>query len=212
MSNAPLRDRRTRLPRRARHPASHGCVRVSNAAMAGSGPKASRRSARRWSIEPRFQAAAFPRPTIRVKTAVVTSTLALSGNDRRVPVTVRNRICIAAAAGMLAIGGCSSGGGKPICAADSGARACLVPKSSSHAYEVEATGFLPNSDVRVTREGQSGGPNPSGQPQLHIGADGTSLHGGGQFGLLGVTGPVTFTLAGTAATGTAVVLSLVVGR
>ncbi len=125
-----------------------------------------------------------------------------------------------AVAGILVIGGCSDGGGKQTCAADSGARACLVPGTSGPGRQVKATGFLPNSDVQVTRDGPTNPEvtGPGGQPsgstpprsiQLHIGADGTTASTGVVLGIVGSRGPVTFTLSGKAGTGKDVVLSLV---
>ncbi len=133
---------------------------------------------------------------------------------------MRARAWIVAVAGILVIGGCGDGGGRQTCVADSGARACLVPSTSGPGRQFKATGFQPNSDVQVTRDGPMNpevAVGPGGQPpgstppqsiQLHIGADGTLSKGGG-LGVVGVTGPVTFTVSGKTGTGTDVVLSLV---
>jgi len=133
---------------------------------------------------------------------------------------MRAQVELVAAAGVLAIGGCGDDGGKQTCAADSGARACLVPSTSGPGRQFKATGLRPNSDVQVTREGaanpevtgpggQPGGSTPPRSIQLHIGADGTASSTGGVLGIIGSRGPVTFTLSGEAGTGRDVVLSLV---
>lgn len=125
---------------------------------------------------------------------------------------------IGAVACVLAIAGCG-GGTTSKCAAGSGAEACLV--GSSPNVHIELTGFQPSSEVTVTRDGPAnpqvsepgagsrpvGGPDPAAPLVFRVAADGTN--GGAVLGIVGSTGPVTLTLSGTAATGTAVVLSLV---
>lgn len=122
-------------------------------------------------------------------------------------------------AGVLLLGGCSSGDRTATCAADSGAEACVVHESGQ--THIEVTGFEPASDVTITRSGPAnprlGEPDVGTQPAesdpgapmtFRVAADGTN--GGGTLGLVGLVGPVTFTLSGTADTGAPVALSLAV--
>lgn len=126
---------------------------------------------------------------------------------------------LVAITGALLIGGCSSGDRSATCAADSGAEACAVQESGK--THIEVTGFQPESDVTITRSGPTnprvGEPGAATQPAesdpgspltFRVAADGTD--GGGILGIVGLAGPVTFTLSGTADTGAPVALSLVV--
>ncbi|MDQ1364702.1 MAG: hypothetical protein QOE57_744 [Acidimicrobiaceae bacterium] len=124
---------------------------------------------------------------------------------------VRRLVWICAAAGILVAGGCRGGIGKPMCAADAGARACLIPTSTAHSYGLTATGFQPNSELLLTLP-PSVDPGTSVPLRFHIGGDGTFADtGGGRLGLAG-SGALTVTLSGTAASGAAVSVSIVVRR
>ncbi|MEA2827891.1 MAG: hypothetical protein QOG43_2330 [Actinomycetota bacterium] len=124
------------------------------------------------------------------------------------------------AGAVIVSSGCGNGNGAANCATSDAARACVVRASGGAHFEL--TGFRPNSEIAVTRDGppnpgvadsQPGGqPGPTEPDQtmtFRVTADGTN--GGGVLGIVGIAGPVTFTLSGTAATGNPVVLSLVVG-
>ncbi|MDQ1412084.1 MAG: hypothetical protein QOE07_672 [Acidimicrobiaceae bacterium] len=122
---------------------------------------------------------------------------------------VRRLVWICAAAGILVAGGCRGGIGKPMCAADAGARACLIPTSTAHSYGLTATGFQPNSELLLTLP-PSVDPGTSVPLRFHIGGDGT-FSDTGRLGLAG-SGALTVTLSGTAASGAAVSVSIVVRR
>jgi hypothetical protein len=121
---------------------------------------------------------------------------------------VRRLGWICAAAGIVVVGGCSGGTSKPICAADAGARACLIPTSKTHSYGLTATGFQPNSDLLLTLP-HSVDAGTSVPLRFHVGGDGNFADEGGGLGL-GGSGALTITLSGTAGSGTAVNLSIVV--
>ena len=116
---------------------------------------------------------------------------------------------ICAAAGIVVAGGCSGGTGKPICAADAGARACLVPTSTAHSYGLTATGFQPNSELLLTLP-RSVDPGTSVPLHFHIGGDGNFADTGGRLGLVARSGSLTITFSGTAGSGAALNLSIVV--
>ncbi|MDQ1429325.1 MAG: hypothetical protein QOK39_2801 [Acidimicrobiaceae bacterium] len=117
---------------------------------------------------------------------------------------------ICAAAAVVVAGGCSGGTGKPICAADAGARACVVPTSQAHTYGLTATGFQPNSEMQLTLP-PSVDPGTTSPLRFHIGGDGNFAGTGGKLGLLG-SGALTITVSGTAGSGAAVSLPIVVRR
>jgi hypothetical protein len=117
---------------------------------------------------------------------------------------------ICAAAGILVAGGCSGGTAKPICAADAGARACVIPTSTAHSYGLTATGFQPNSELLLALP-RSVDPGTSVPLRFHIDGDGNFADKGGKLGLLG-SGALTITVSGTAGSGAAVSLPIVVRR
>jgi hypothetical protein len=117
-------------------------------------------------------------------------------------------ICLAAAVAVA--GGCSGGTGKPLCATDAGARACVVPTSKAYSYGLTATGFQPNSELQLTFP-RSVDPGTTVPFRFHIGGDGNFADTGGRL-LLGGPGALTITLSGTGGSGAAVSLSIVVRR
>jgi hypothetical protein len=123
---------------------------------------------------------------------------------------VRRLGWICAAAALVVVAGCSGGTGKPICAADAGARACVVPTSTAHSYGLTATGFEPNSELLLALP-SSVDAGTSVPLHFHIGGDGNFANSGGGLGL-GGSGPLTITLSGTAGSGAAVNLPIVVRR
>jgi hypothetical protein len=123
---------------------------------------------------------------------------------------VRRLGWICAAAGIVVAGGCSAGPGKPICDADAGARACVVPTSKANTYGLTATGFQPNSEMQLTFP-RSVDPGTTVPLHVHIGGDGNLANTGGRL-VLGGPGPLTITLSGTGGSGAAVSLSIVVRR
>ena len=114
-------------------------------------------------------------------------------------------------AGVLLVAGCGNNVETGTCAGDAGARACLTHKSSANSYVIEATGFLPNSDVVLSVEGATNGAAASGM-HIRIGADGTFANGGGVVGMVGGTGPTTVTFSGRTGSGTEVSIPVVVRR
>jgi hypothetical protein len=125
-------------------------------------------------------------------------------------VAVRRLGRMCAAAAVVVAGGCSGGPGKPICAADAGARACVVPTSNAHSYGLTVTGFQPNSEVLLALP-PSVDPGTTVPFHFHIGGDGNFADTGGRLGL-GGSGALTITVSGTAGSGAAVNLSILVRR
>jgi hypothetical protein len=123
---------------------------------------------------------------------------------------VRRLGWICAAAGIVVAGGCRGGTGKPICAADAVARACVVPTSNAHSYGLTATGFQPNSELLLALP-RSVDPGTTAPLRFHIGGDGNFADTGGRL-MLGGSGALTITLSGTEGSGAAVSLPIVVRR
>jgi hypothetical protein len=115
-------------------------------------------------------------------------------------------LCFCAAVCILAAGGCSSAkAAKPVCAADAGASVCLTPQPR-HVYGLVATGFQPNSELQLSRPEVD---PPTAVPlHFHIGGDGAFSIRGGKLTLIGPA-PMRVVLSGTAGSGTAVKLLVV---
>ncbi len=127
----------------------------------------------------------------------------------------RRRWAIVALGAGVVISGCSGGGGgrASACQADGGAQACLVPRQGGHAYELRATGFQPDSELRMELTGPSVGP-PAGEPKpIRVDGKGKYPPSNVASGLVvpSGSGPVTVTISGTAGSGRAVVLAVSVG-
>lgn len=123
---------------------------------------------------------------------------------------IKRGLRIFAVAVILVVPACSEPAVEATCATGSGARVCVTQKKSAVNYEVKATGFKPNSDVQmITPEGASAGSHPM---ELRVGADGTYSNKGGVLGMVGGPGtPATITLmfSGTAESGVAVTIPVV---
>ena len=86
---------------------------------------------------------------------------------------------------------------------------CLVPRAST-AYQLRATGFQPDSELRMELTGQSVGP-PAGAPKpIRVDGQGRYPSSNGTSGLVvpSGSGPVTVTISGTAVSGNAVVIAV----
>ena len=145
--------------------------------------------------------------------------------ERRATVRISRTCWAIAVLASLGLPACFSGGAKmsthegvpsstavagsaPICQADGGAQLCLVPRQGTTSYQMRASGFMPNSDVRLELTGPAVG-TPAGEPKpIRVDADGKYPPANGSGGLVvpAGSGPVTVTISGTAVSGKAVVL------
>ncbi len=117
---------------------------------------------------------------------------------------MKHGLFLCGVAGVLVAAGCTSAANAATCASEAGARVCVTQKSSPLQYQVQATGFQPNSDMQMSPAGLQAGSHPM---QLRIGADGTYATHGGVLGMVGGRGApsmMTLTFSGTVGSGTAV--------
>jgi hypothetical protein len=119
----------------------------------------------------------------------------------------KGSVWLCAAVLILVAIGCSGNGQKTaMCAADAGVHACLT-QQSTHSYRLEASGYQPNSELLLDFPDQKTG--TSVPLHFHIGTDGGFSSNGGKLTLLSPR-PITVTMSGTAGSGQAVTLSVVV--
>lgn len=102
----------------------------------------------------------------------------------------------------------SVGGSAVICQGDGGAQVCLVPRQGGTSYQMQATGFQPNSEVTLELTGPAVDPPAGPAKPRRVDGEGKSrpVNGAGGLVVPSGSGPMTLTMTGTALSGKEVVL------